>query len=189
MRRAVHVDAHRRRAEAHPPARAARDRARHASSRDSAGRSRAVERPAAARLASCGVARRPNRWGRADRRRCRHVGRRTDRAVRRSARYPRTAPPRGGAYLVACAARPAAMTRTLTLYSRPGCHLCEHVETELYELLQGRRDVAVRIVDITDDPVLEREYLIRIPVLTDGATELSEYPLDRARVERWLDGR
>jgi glutaredoxin len=80
------------------------------------------------------------------------------------------------------------MTRTLTLYSRPGCHLCEHVETELYELLQGRRDVAVRIVDITDDPVLEREYLIRIPVLTDGATELSEYPLDRARVERWLAG-
>lgn len=80
-----------------------------------------------------------------------------------------------------------ATTRTLTLYSRPGCHLCEHLETELHELLQGR-DVAVRIVDITDDPALEREYLIRIPVLTDGATELSEYPLDRARVERWLDG-
>jgi len=79
------------------------------------------------------------------------------------------------------------MTRTLTLYSRPGCHLCEHLETELHALLEGR-DVAVRIVDITDDPALEREYLIRIPVLTDGTTELSEYPLDRARVLRWLDG-
>lgn len=76
-------------------------------------------------------------------------------------------------------------TRTLTLYSRPECHLCEQLETELYELLQGR-DVAVRIVDITEDPELEREYLIRIPVLADGATELSEYPLDRGRVERWL---
>ena len=80
------------------------------------------------------------------------------------------------------------MTRTLTLYSRPGCHLCEHLETELRAMLEGRDDVAVRIVDITEDPALEREYLIRIPVLTDGATELSEYPLDRARVQRWLDG-
>lgn len=79
------------------------------------------------------------------------------------------------------------MTRMLTLYSRPGCHLCEHLETELHELLRGR-DVAVRIVDITDDPGLEREYLIRIPVLTDGVMELSEYPLDRGRVERWLAG-
>lgn len=79
------------------------------------------------------------------------------------------------------------MTRTLTIYSRPGCHLCEHLETALRELLRGR-DVAVRTVDISDDPGLERRYGVRIPVLADGATELSEYPLDRARVERWLDG-
>ena len=77
------------------------------------------------------------------------------------------------------------MTRTLTLYSRPGCHLCEHLETELLELLRGW-DVAVRLVDITEDPVLELEYVIRIPVLADGESELSEYPLDRGRVERWL---
>lgn len=77
------------------------------------------------------------------------------------------------------------MIRVLTLYSRPGCHLCEQVEIELLEMLRGR-PVEVRLVDITEDPDLEREYFIRIPVLADGATELSEYPLDRARVASWL---
>ncbi len=77
------------------------------------------------------------------------------------------------------------MTRVLTLYSRPGCHLCEQVEIELLEMLSGR-PVELRLVDITEDPDLEREYFIRIPVLADGATELSEYPLDRARVMAWL---
>ncbi len=77
------------------------------------------------------------------------------------------------------------MTRTLTLYSRPGCHLCEDLEAELAEMIQGR-PVAVEIVDISDDPGLERRYGVRIPVLADGKTELSGYPLDRARISDWL---
>lgn len=80
------------------------------------------------------------------------------------------------------------MSRKLTLYSRPGCHLCEDLEAELAEMLRGRGvDVPIEMVDISDDPGLERRFGIRIPVLADGDTELSEYPLDRVRIERWLD--
>jgi hypothetical protein len=76
--------------------------------------------------------------------------------------------------------------RKLSLYSRPGCHLCEELESELLPLLAGR--AVVEIVDISDDPELERRYWLRIPVLVDGDEELSEYPLDRDRVRRHLAG-
>ena len=74
--------------------------------------------------------------------------------------------------------------KTLLLYSRPGCHLCEELEAELAPLIEGR--AVVEIVDISDDPGLERRYGLRIPVLADGARELSEYPLDRDAVQRHL---
>ena len=75
--------------------------------------------------------------------------------------------------------------KTLSLYSRPGCHLCEELEAELHELLGGRA-VRVSVVDISGDPDLERRYGVRIPVLADGEEELSGFPLDRERVERYL---
>lgn len=74
--------------------------------------------------------------------------------------------------------------RTLTLYSRTGCHLCEQLEAELVEALKGR--AAVEIVDIDGDPALERRYGGRIPVLAEGRTEISDYPLDRDALEQHL---
>ena len=74
--------------------------------------------------------------------------------------------------------------RTLILYSRPECHLCERLTAELLPLLAGR--ASIRIVDVDDSVATERKYGLRIPVLVDGDVELSEYPLDRERVERHL---
>jgi hypothetical protein len=74
--------------------------------------------------------------------------------------------------------------RTLILYSRPGCHLCELLAEELEPLLAGR--AAVERVNVEDSEALERRYGLRIPVLVAGDTELSGYPLDRACVERYL---
>lgn len=75
--------------------------------------------------------------------------------------------------------------KTLLLYSRPGCHLCEELAAEVQPLLAGR--AVIEFVDISDDPGLERRYGLRIPVLTDGEEELSSFPLDRGRVEEYLD--
>ncbi len=73
---------------------------------------------------------------------------------------------------------------TLLLYSRPDCHLCEALLEELLPLLDGR--ATVEIVDVDGSVALERRYGARIPVLVSGETELSGYPLDRGRIERWL---
>lgn len=73
---------------------------------------------------------------------------------------------------------------TLILYSRPECHLCEALTAELMPLLARRAELEV--VDVSTSAALERRYGMRIPVLVAGATELSTYPLDRERVERYL---
>jgi Glutaredoxin-like domain (DUF836) len=71
--------------------------------------------------------------------------------------------------------------RTLILYSRPECHLCEALTAELLPLLAGR--ATVRVVDVDETVALERRYGLRIPILVDGDVEISGYPLDRERVE------
>jgi hypothetical protein len=74
--------------------------------------------------------------------------------------------------------------RTLILYSRPGCHLCEELAAGLAPLLRGR--ATLEIVDVDGSVALERRYGLRIPVLVDGDVELSTYPLDTERVARHL---
>jgi hypothetical protein len=73
---------------------------------------------------------------------------------------------------------------SMTLYSRPECHLCDAMLAELEPLLGGR--VTVKIVDISDDDDLEVRYGLRIPVLVAGDSELSVYRLDKSRVEQFL---
>ena len=73
---------------------------------------------------------------------------------------------------------------TLKLYSRPGCHLCERLETELGPLIAGR--ARVEIIDISDDPALLRRYGLVIPVLEACGRRISGYPLDVERVQEVL---
>jgi hypothetical protein len=74
--------------------------------------------------------------------------------------------------------------KVLRLYSRPGCHLCEELAADLEPLLAGR--AVIELVDVSEDPALERRYGLRIPVLADGDRELCGYPVDKAAVERCL---
>lgn len=74
--------------------------------------------------------------------------------------------------------------KSLKLFSRPGCHLCEELAEALVPVLQGRAEV--RIVNIDDNIELKKRYGLRIPVLAAGDIELSEFPLDVASVEAYL---
>jgi len=74
--------------------------------------------------------------------------------------------------------------KTLNLYSRPDCHLCEELAEQLAPLLRGRADV--RVVNIDGDRELKKRYGLRIPVLTAVDRELSAYPLDIEAVEAYL---
>jgi hypothetical protein len=76
------------------------------------------------------------------------------------------------------------MTIRATLYTKPGCHLCEQALADL-ERLRRRYPHELRLVDITTDPELMRAYGERIPVLSiDGREQAA--PLPAAVLEREL---
>ena len=69
--------------------------------------------------------------------------------------------------------------RTVTLYGRPGCHLCDDARAVLEEL---RASVAFELVevDIESDDALHRRYLERIPVVALDGVELYDFFVDAA---------
>jgi glutaredoxin len=74
----------------------------------------------------------------------------------------------------------------LTLYGKPGCHLCEEARAVVDEARAGR-SVELVEVDVTLDPVLHRRYGERIPVLELDGEELFELVVARDELERRLD--
>jgi glutaredoxin len=77
------------------------------------------------------------------------------------------------------------VTRTVTLYGRPGCHLCEEARDEL-ERLRAELAFALEERDIEQDDRLHREYLERIPVIALDGEELFDFFLDEDELRRRL---
>lgn len=65
----------------------------------------------------------------------------------------------------------------LTLYSKPGCHLCEDLAHLLADL-QPEWGFAVNEIDITRDDALFARYRYEIPVLTCGTIEIARGRVD-----------
>jgi glutaredoxin len=61
---------------------------------------------------------------------------------------------------------------TLTLYSKPGCHLCDDVRATLDEL-RPEHTFALEEVDITTDAELFARYRFEIPVLLMDGREVA----------------
>lgn len=75
----------------------------------------------------------------------------------------------------------------VTLYGKPGCHLCE----ELRERLEALRDecaFTVEEIDITKDPVLFDRYRYAIPVLWVDGVEIGRGRIDQAQLAERLRG-
>jgi glutaredoxin len=78
----------------------------------------------------------------------------------------------------------------VTLYGKPGCHLCDDAR-EVVERVRADHPFELREVDVSLDPQLFREYGERIPVLELDGEELFEFYVEEAvlveRVDR-VDG-
>src|SRR5215210_9532706 len=61
----------------------------------------------------------------------------------------------------------------ITLYGRPGCHLCEEARVAV-EAVRADREIALDEVDVSLDPALERRYGERIPVVAIDDREALE---------------
>ena len=76
--------------------------------------------------------------------------------------------------------------RDVTLYSRPGCHLCEEAKAAIAPLLLEFGAV-LREVDIDDDAVLKERYGWDIPVIFIGTHKAAKHRVDVAQFRRQLE--
>jgi glutaredoxin len=74
----------------------------------------------------------------------------------------------------------------VTLYGKPGCHLCDDARAAV-ERVRSRRAFELEEVDVSLDPTLHREYGERIPVLALDGAELFEFQVEEAVLLQELD--
>jgi glutaredoxin len=65
----------------------------------------------------------------------------------------------------------------VTLYTRPGCHLCEDARAVL-ERMRQEHPFELRELDIESDERLHRAYFERIPVIALDGIELFDFVVD-----------
>ena len=75
--------------------------------------------------------------------------------------------------------------REVTLYTRPGCHLCEAAKQAIAPIL---RDFGASLyeVNIDRDPVLEGRFGLDIPVIFIGARKAAKHRVDTKKFRRQL---
>jgi hypothetical protein len=73
----------------------------------------------------------------------------------------------------------------LTVYSRPGCHLCEKLIEDLLPLIRDRAELEVLNIDTRAD--WTEAYGSLIPVVELNGRALCHYHLDRGTVVAALD--
>jgi glutaredoxin len=75
----------------------------------------------------------------------------------------------------------------VTLYARPGCHLCDEAREQIEALLAEGFGFELEEVDIESDEALHRAYLERIPVVSVDGAVVSELRLDPVALRASLD--
>ncbi|TML36664.1 MAG: glutaredoxin family protein [Actinobacteria bacterium] len=74
----------------------------------------------------------------------------------------------------------------LTLYGKPGCHLCHEARAEI-ERVRAERPFDLEEIDVSLDPGLQREYGERIPVVAIGGEDVLELRVRAEELRRLLD--
>jgi glutaredoxin len=79
----------------------------------------------------------------------------------------------------------ASEPRAITLYTRPGCHLCEDAKA-LIEPMLGEFGATLREVNVDEDAVLRQRYGTDIPVIFIGSRKAAKHRVDPVRFRRQL---
>jgi glutaredoxin len=79
----------------------------------------------------------------------------------------------------------AAKPLEVTLYTRPGCHLCEEAKATIEPLLE-EFGAKLREVNIEGDVVLTERYGWDIPVVFVGSRKAAKHRVERERFRRQL---
>ena len=77
---------------------------------------------------------------------------------------------------------------SLTIYSRPGCHLCDEMKAVIERV--GRSvPLTVDEIDISRDAELDERYRLEVPVLMVDGKKAAKYRITEEELTRILAGR
>jgi glutaredoxin len=75
----------------------------------------------------------------------------------------------------------------LTLYSRPGCHLCDEMKAVVHRAIGSIQEpITIEEIDISTDPALEARYGLEIPVLLVNGKKTAKYRVSETELTRIL---
>jgi glutaredoxin len=75
----------------------------------------------------------------------------------------------------------------LTIYSRPGCHLCDEMKTVVRRVVRSvAAPITIEEIDISTDPGLEARYGVEIPVLLVDGKKAAKYRISEQELTRLL---
>ena len=72
----------------------------------------------------------------------------------------------------------------LTIYSKPGCHLCDEMKALVRRTIHGRAEIALEEIDISGDPALLALYELEIPVLLIDGKKAAKYRITEEELTR-----
>jgi hypothetical protein len=75
-----------------------------------------------------------------------------------------------------------------TIYSRPGCHLCDDMKALVERVAPTIGEpAAIEVIDISTDADLESRYGLEIPVLLVNGRKAAKYRIAEEELRRMLD--
>jgi glutaredoxin len=74
----------------------------------------------------------------------------------------------------------------VTIYSKPGCHLCDEMKAVVKETIHGR-EITLEEIDISGNPDLLQRYEVEIPVLLIDGKKAAKFRITEAELRRKLD--
>jgi glutaredoxin len=80
----------------------------------------------------------------------------------------------------------------LTIYSRPGCHLCDEMKSLVHRVAAAHAhhgSITLDEIDISTDPDLLDRYGVEIPVLMIDGKKVAKYRVSEEELVRMLKGR
>ena len=75
--------------------------------------------------------------------------------------------------------------RDVTIYSRPGCHLCDEAKAQIAPLL-AEFGARLTEINIDEDAVLRANYDYDVPVIFLGARKVAKHRIDLKQFRRQL---
>jgi hypothetical protein len=77
----------------------------------------------------------------------------------------------------------------LTIYGKPGCHLCDEMKAVVRTAIAGSTEISLDEIDISTDRDLSERYALEIPVLLIDGRKVAKYRVTTAELERMIEGR